>query len=309
MPPLKKTNKRLLFVGLGCARDWLKVNAAFTLVELLVVIAIIAILVALLLPVLSHAKAKAHSIKCRSNLHAIGLALQMFVQDNQRYPYLTDTSEGDRCWTDDLLAYLPITDTLTGLVVTARGEMRFLPSTATSTKFICPAFKGAVFSWRSVPINPDTTGYGRNIHGPGYGYNGMGTLDDTAVYAARNLRETPVLGLGFSSSWYFSTPHVSESQVRAPSEMFAVTDSFYEISTVDPPSGLIETLPFLNRTKRPRSWDGWDPSIQKPAQHGKYFNMLFCDGHVLPVKILDLFDVRKTAANWNNDHEPHPETW
>jgi prepilin-type N-terminal cleavage/methylation domain-containing protein len=61
---------------------------AFTLIELLIVIAIVAILTALLLPVLSQAKARAQSVKCLSNLlHQVGLGLKMYMDDNkQTYP-------------------------------------------------------------------------------------------------------------------------------------------------------------------------------------------------------------------------------
>ena len=56
---------------------------AFTLLELLVVLAILAILAGLLLPAISRTKASGQSVVCLNNLHQIGIALQIYVQDNQ----------------------------------------------------------------------------------------------------------------------------------------------------------------------------------------------------------------------------------
>jgi prepilin-type N-terminal cleavage/methylation domain-containing protein len=55
---------------------------AFTLIELLVVIAIIAILAAILFPVFAQAKAAAKAISGLSNLKQLGLAQQMYYNDN-----------------------------------------------------------------------------------------------------------------------------------------------------------------------------------------------------------------------------------
>ena len=55
---------------------------AFTLIELLVVIAIIAILVAMLLPVVSSTKRKAAQTACVNNQRQLGLGMKMYADDN-----------------------------------------------------------------------------------------------------------------------------------------------------------------------------------------------------------------------------------
>ncbi|MFN7139301.1 MAG: cysteine-rich CWC family protein [Limisphaerales bacterium] len=60
-----------------------KKKRGFTLVELLVVIAIVALLASLFLPALSRSKAAAQRTRCVSNLRQLGLAGQMYWDDNQ----------------------------------------------------------------------------------------------------------------------------------------------------------------------------------------------------------------------------------
>ena len=72
---------------------------AFTLTELLVVISIIAILTALVLPALGKGKAAGRRISCINNQKQLGLAWELYAQDNNEK--LVDTC----AWVGNLLVY------------------------------------------------------------------------------------------------------------------------------------------------------------------------------------------------------------
>lgn len=58
----------------------------FTLIELLVVISIIALLIGILLPSLSRARLQAKIVVVNTELRQIGLALECYYFDNEKYP-------------------------------------------------------------------------------------------------------------------------------------------------------------------------------------------------------------------------------
>jgi prepilin-type N-terminal cleavage/methylation domain-containing protein len=60
----------------------MKSKQGFTLLELMVVIAIIAILAALLLPVLSAAKEKGRRVRCMNNFKQLSLGIQLYADDH-----------------------------------------------------------------------------------------------------------------------------------------------------------------------------------------------------------------------------------
>jgi prepilin-type N-terminal cleavage/methylation domain-containing protein/prepilin-type processing-associated H-X9-DG protein len=256
-------------------------RTAFTLLELLVVMAIIAVLAALLLPALSRARAQARSAACRDRLHQMGLALQMYLNENEgRYP---------------LIVSLP--DRFHGNPTSANWFNKlepFYPPRWTERTYHCPGYKGAITSGESTAHDP----FGS------YAYNWRGVRG----YA----RQTgPEVNLGLGTAVYDvvhhpirNQPPTPEPQVVAPSEMFAIGESRFrqETKQFDQADGVAAMFCGYLRSR-----DG--KAVAFPRRHGNNYNQLFCDGHISALAPSVLFNPTNSAPMWNNDHLPHPELW
>lgn len=169
--------------GENCPRG--RSNRGFTLIELLVVIAIIGILAALLLPSLSKAKDQAQTLKCKSNLHQMGIGLETYLSVYNKYPPhfgLHNASHWN--WEDELEPYFGVS--------------------WTNRAFNCPAYKG--------PVVADWT----RFHLSSYAYNCDGSAWGTTSTSL------PMLGLAQRQWPLISAP---VSSVIAPSDMIAFADT------------------------------------------------------------------------------------
>jgi prepilin-type N-terminal cleavage/methylation domain-containing protein/prepilin-type processing-associated H-X9-DG protein len=124
-----------------------------------------------------------------------------------------------------------------------------------------------------------------------YSYNAHGIA---------GLDGSPKLGLGI----WFPISLAAEPEVRVPSEMFAVADTRTYRNLFIMGAGMVNGLCGCNAML---SYNA--QSEETPPLHGKGYNILFADGHVILVKRKDLLFPPRTAHNWNRDNQPHPEAW
>lgn len=80
-------------------------SRGFTLIELLVVIAIIAVLLAIIMPTMRKVKEVARETLCKSNLKNVGLAVAMYLDDNERKIPDTKSANQHQWFESDGLTY------------------------------------------------------------------------------------------------------------------------------------------------------------------------------------------------------------
>ena len=261
--------------GIAGSGGWTRQHTSahgFTLIELLVVVAIIAILAGLLLPALSRGKAAARATECRNSLRTMALALHMYLGDFNAYP---PTQGMGIMGFGEKYGWLMEDDWKMVLVpFVGVKDDRFTEREDTMRVLRCP----------QLVSNED----GKRGQGQ-YALNASGTA---------KFKDPANLGVGgFADGATWNVKPTRESRVRMPADLIAVGD-------ITPGFTMGEMLwtsgHFDVCSTNPAMWPG--------TSHGGRANLLFADGHVETARQTNLLSIA-SRPRWNNDQQPHPETW
>ena len=247
-------------------------RAAFTLIELLVVVAVIAVLISILLPGLSAARAMARSAVCKSNLRQLHTANLTYANENDDY-YVAAAADltagyGGRCrWHGVRESEEADSDPEKNHFDAAKGPLAGSLGRAGQVK-MCPEF---------VPFARDAAEYNVYEEGTGgYGYNqrGVGSRRYDLDYYPRGSLSDRTFTVGMRTT-----------EITRPGATVMFTDAAVLEGTG--PHYLIE----YSFAEAPY-WvdeDWWNPGqiaetsmTSKPSIHFRHrdkANVVWCDGH------------------------------
>lgn len=252
----KKSNgKSQIKGGLAFTMNMRNKLRGFTLIELLVVIAVIAILAALLMPVLSKSKEQANTTRCINNSREIGLAFLLYAIDNHEHLPDLYTKYGWSAGTD--------------WEIEPGGDWWF--ETLSKGGYLT-AYSISNHVWRCPAVSDRDAQF---IFGTLW--EGYGPVEGTIIRYAFQLEGKDVVPLGSRRL----------TELERPALLWLMGDTGIPKNSKNVPAGgyLTEIVTFP-----PDPQTGWlemQPQKQPACRHNLKAGVTFADGHVEVWKYLD----------------------
>lgn len=222
----------------------------FTLIELLVVIAIIALLLAILMPSLQKVKEMARETVCRSHLRSVGVAVLIYLQDNDYV--MADSNRNNGFLWEESDNDNPSWGNFFGSTYWGVAYEDYVKD---SKVFGCPSFRSV--AELIYPVEPDM------IHEAAFGLNS-------------NVSGKKVTDIRDQSKYIMSHDHVEPKMEQGSQDMFHN----------DGP-GTTNLRHYREGGERSQFYRGifrHNTSVSEPFRTGGRSNVLWMDGHVEPIE-------------------------
>ncbi|HEY1717984.1 MAG TPA: prepilin-type N-terminal cleavage/methylation domain-containing protein [Verrucomicrobiae bacterium] len=256
---------------------------AFTLIELLVVIAIIAILAALLLPVLSKAKERAKSIACLNDMRQIIMATKLYVDDSNgtMIPlWVQQGAPGWGSWNYDAATFV----IQNPQYLWWPDKLRLDGQLPSQKVFSCPALTQSAINAHGQSFSTNyTLGIGMNYPEYGHIIPTSGNPDPVYGSAGENQVTRPSQSIVFADAGFISNP---DDDYDSWQEIPATGCTYFRV-----PSDVAD-------------YPGNDFTRSVP-RHGGQLNAAFFDGHVVKLRNSTIgYDLPRTnaAALWTKNN-------